>query len=192
MCSFSERAISTLRRKFQQYQTFTGAKKQIPWKQIVDGINATPHTITKIAPKDVTLSNSGLVFARRYRKHFSQPQDQEKPLAVNTPVRISSVKSSHFSKSQAFFSEEVFFISKVRYTNLVTYFLVDGTGEPILSSFYRYELQVAETGYTKHLRVRKVHSRKKNLLNVSYEGHPANYKTLITPGEFKAFRSKYY
>ena len=76
-------------------------------------------------------------------------------------------------------TEEVFTVAKIRYTDPITYKIVDFNNEEIKGSFYEQELQKTTQEI---FRIEKVLKRKGNKSLEKWLGYPqlSNYRWLIT------------
>jgi len=80
-------------------------------------------------------------------------------------------------------SEEVFTVSEVRYTDPITYKIVDYKNEEIKGSFYEQELQKA----TQELfRIEKIIKKKGNKSLVKWLGYPDKFNSCVDNSDLVA------
>jgi transposase InsO family protein len=115
-------------------------------QQLIDTYNATPHSATKFAPKDVSKENENEVLTNLYG--FLWETDvlfQRKPkFKIGDFVRISRKPGPVFRKGyKGNWSDEILVISEVKDTYpRITYGLKDLEGVIIFGSYYDDEIQL--------------------------------------------------
>ena len=77
-------------------------------------------------------------------------------------------------------TEEVFTVAKIRYTDPISYKIVDFNNEEIKGSFYEKELQKTTQ---EMFRIEKVLKRKGNKALVKWLGYPDNFNSWVDNSE---------
>lgn len=73
---------------------------------------------------------------------FPAIKSEEKQLfKIGDKVGISSFKKLFEKKYKNNWTHAIFVVSKIYFTNPITYSIIDLNREPILGKFYKYELQ---------------------------------------------------
>ena len=105
------------------------------------------------------------------------PLERKTPkFSVGDKVRISKKKRIFEKGYTPKWTEKIFTISKIQYTDPVTYKITDYNGEEIKGSFYEQELQktTQET-----FRIEKIIRKKGNKSLVKWLGYPANFNSWV-------------
>ena len=183
--SLSERFNRTLRGRLSRYFTATNAHRYVHVLQdLVRGYNHTIHSTTKMKPVDVNPMNQHVVWNRMFghllkrRRGRWQTPPRPPEYEVGDLVRISKEKGT-FEKayltnwtSERFVIYEVILTAAGRYK----YLLKDLSGEPVIGSFQREELQkVGE----QQRQIHKVVKKTPRGSYVQWRGHPKSLTTLI-------------
>lgn len=140
-CSYAERVQRTIKERMQRYLEHNNTKKYINVLQdLVYAYNHRVHSATKMRPADVTFKNAHKAIAN-IRKKYPDPPSKKPKYKVNDLVRISRERGTFEKGYTANFTEEIYRISKVDTSQTPhIYELKDQRNEPILGSFYEYEL----------------------------------------------------
>ena len=146
--------------------------------QIVKEYNNTKHTSIKMAPNEASnKNNEGLVYFNLYGN--TKQLIKASAFKVGDKVRISKYKRKVFDKGYTpNWTEEVFVISKIQYTNPITYIIKDLHNEQIQGSFYKEELlKTTQTIF----RIEKVIRRdyKKKAALVKWKGYSKDFNTWV-------------
>lgn len=136
-----ERWNRTLKTKMWKFFTFMGSHRYIDALQLlVDAYNNSIHRTLGMKPNQVTAENQRQVWEILY----GTKNKKQKPFSfeVGEKVRISKAKVVFRKGYKASWTDEVFFIKeRLRRGVDPVYRLKDFGGEPLLGTFYEYELQ---------------------------------------------------
>jgi len=138
-----ERVIRTLRARFGRYFEYYNTFRYIDVLQdFVSAYNNTVHSITKIKPIDVSVSNDWIVWKNAFAPEKLQTLRKTPKFRVSDVVRISSVKSPFEKEISGKFQREYFVVTKVNSDkNPFSYKLkAFDDNEPIKGIFYEPEL----------------------------------------------------
>ena len=145
--SLVERFNKSLRLKIHRYLTARNTRKFVDkLSSFVGAYNATEHSSTGVAPKNVTYNNQADVFDRLFEggEHGSWKKRKviKRPLRPGELVRISKSRMAFERGYTPNWTKELFRVVKIleRETPQV-YEIEDYRGEPIAGTFYRQELQ---------------------------------------------------
>lgn len=134
-----ERHIKTIKNKIFRYFT---KQKTLKWHDIlpsiVNGINHTTSTVTKMAPVDVHSGNARSVWATVYNQ--PKPEPVKFNFKVGDHVRITKEKGKLTKGYKANFTQEVFVVHERLHRIPPVYRLNDLHGEEIEGVFYKQEL----------------------------------------------------
>jgi hypothetical protein len=145
--SHAERFIRTLKGRMWKYFKATNTKRYLDVLQdMLSSYNASRHRSIGMAPADVTPLNHQDAWKKLYghllKKRVSTVRQAFK---VGDKVRISKQKT-HFEKGyDTNWTREIFVVNRVDKTStstIPTYKLRDASGEDVLGSFQREELQL--------------------------------------------------
>jgi hypothetical protein len=177
-----ERFNRTLRSKLWKYFYATGKQRYVDVLQdFVASYNATVHSVTKMAPKDVTAYNGETVWRTLYGHLLTtRNQKKKKPrFKVGDVVRISRQKPLFEKGYKASWVEELFTVHSVtggRVGSQYRYHIKDESGEIIEGSFKEEELQKVKP--TVKTIKKTVKTTPKERL-VQWTGYPATLATWI-------------
>ena len=104
------------------------------------------------------------------------PQAKKLNFCVGDNVRITKKKKTFEKGYTPRWTEEIFTITKILYTNPVTYKISDLNGEEIEGSFYEPELQKTTQ---KVFRVEKIIRKKGNKSLVKWLGYPEDFNSWV-------------
>ena len=105
------------------------------------------------------------------------PAKRQKPkFKFGDKVRITRKKGIFEKGYTSRWTEEVFTVSQVRYTDPITYKIVDYNNEEIQSTFYEQELQKTTQ---EMFRIEKVLKRKGNKSLVKWLGYPDSFNSWV-------------
>lgn len=170
--SLVERLIRTIKSKLFKLFSLNGNYQWVgkPLKSITDSYNNTKHRITKFKPSDINISNEKQILKNINKAYNVKTFKYEKnKLDVGDVVRISKYKSMFEKGYTPNWSTELFKINKIKNTKPLTYTIEDLRKQPILGSFYGYELQ--KTKYPDTFLIEKVLKRNGAKLFVKWLGH---------------------
>ena len=91
-------------------------------------------------------------------------------------MRISKLKRRFEKGYTPNWTEEVFTISKIQYTDPITYKITDASGDEIIGTFYTEELQKTTQEV---FRIEKVLKTKGNKIFVKWMGYPDKFNSWI-------------
>lgn len=169
--SLVERLIRTIKNKLFKLFSINGNYKWVgkPLKSVIDSYNNSKHRITKFKPVDVNFRNEELVLKNIKEAYKVKLFKNEKTkLVVDDFVRISKYKSIFEKGFTPNWSTELFKINKIKNTHPLTYEIRDFRNQPILGSFYGYELQ--KTKYPDTFLIEKILKRNGSRLFVKWLG----------------------
>lgn len=163
--AMAERVIRTIKQKlFQQFSLHGNYR----WINIIDNIvneyNNTVHSTINVKPNTVNEHTKLDVF--RDLKLF----DKNIKFNIGDTVRISKHKSLFEKGYLPNWSTELFKVTKIKYTNPVSYLLEDMHGQAIHGSFYNQEMLRAK--YPDVYLIEKILRRKNNRIYVKWLGIP--------------------
>lgn len=110
-----------------------------------------------------------------YGRELPLPQNKPK-FAINDKVRITKKKSVFDKSYTPKWTEEVFIVSKVQYTDPVTYKILDNNGEEIQGTFYKQEMQKTSQEI---FRIEKVLLKRGNKSLVKWLGYPETFNSWV-------------
>ena len=145
--SYAERCIRVVKKKL--FRHFS-RNKTYEWvsilDQLADSLNATVHSVLKMAPKEVSVKNEQEIYERVYLPIELKREKTEITYAfrVGDKVRISHDRGQFHKSYKETFTQELFVIAARLPTHPVRYRLKDLAGDLILGSFYESELQLAQ------------------------------------------------
>jgi len=102
---------------------------------------------------------------------------------VGDKVRIARKKGVFEKAYTARWTEEVFTVSEVRYTDPITYKIVNSNNEEIKGSFYEQELQ---KGTQELFRIEKIIKKKGNKSLVKWLGYPDTFNSWVDNSDLVA------
>ena len=183
--SLLERFNRTLRGKLSRYFTATNAHRYLPvLEDLVRGYNHTVHTTTKMKPADVNALNQHVVWKRMFgnllhrRKARWVTPPSKAQFKVGDLVRIAKEKGAFEKAYLTNWTSERFIISKVILTaaGRYKYLLEDLSGEPLIGTFQKEELQKVTE---QRRQIQRVVKRTPRGAYVRWRGHPNSLTTLI-------------
>jgi len=138
--SVVERWNRTMKEKMFKY--FTAKSKYIDvLDEFVNRYNNTAHSSIKMTPTKASKKENENEVWRNLYGDYSPLERKAPKFAVDHKVRITKKKGIFEKGYTPRRTEEVFVVSKVRYTDTITYKIKDLNGEEIKGSFYEQELQ---------------------------------------------------
>jgi hypothetical protein len=148
------------------------------------------HHSTKVTPVEASLKkNEGLVMFNLYGNELLSSEDSKfkgpARFKVGDKVRITVQKGIFDKGFTPRWTEEIFTISKVQYTNPVTYKITDSAGEEIIGTFYEQELQLTEQ---KIFRIEKIIRKKGDKSLVKWLGYPDSFNSWVDNKDLTAGR----
>jgi hypothetical protein len=190
---FAERCIKTVKSKIFKYISSVQNYRYLDRLQdIVKAYNASVHSSTTYAPRDVNSENESEV---RYTAHTlrSKKRPTQKPrykYDVGATVKISYRRGKFTREYDERWSGELFVVMR-RYSRqgVPTYVLRDWSGEVIKGGFYEQELQKvtvnADTKYKISEILKKRSSGGKKEVLVRWSNWPDKYNSWIPAKEVK-------
>ena len=165
----------TMKEKMWKYFTANNTKRYI---DIIDDLtkkyNNTVHSFIKMRPVDASKSaNANIV---RMNLYPELPRAKKPKLKVGDNVRITKKKKTFEKGYTPRWTEEIFTVTKILYTNPVTYKISDLNGEEIQGSFYEPELQKTTQEV---FRVEKIIRKKGNKSLVKWLGYPEDFNSWV-------------
>ena len=168
----AERLLRTIKGKIHKYMDSTGSERYIDRLQdFASAYNATRHRSIRMAPQEVTFSNSAKVWEQLYgNSRGDVKRFRGKKYKVSDKVRVSSYKKVFDKGYEKNYNDEILTVQRVLDTLPVTYKLEDSRGEVIKGSFYGAELTLVIVSPNKAYRIDYV---------VKTKGRGANKQWLI-------------
>jgi len=133
-----------MKQKMFKYFTANSTRKYVDiLDESVDRYNNTIHSSIDMTPKEASEKKNEVKVWRNLYGNDATQKDMTPKFKVGDKVRITTKKGIFEKGYTARWTEEVFTVSEVRYTDLITYKIVDYNNEEIKGSFYEQELQKA-------------------------------------------------
>ena len=171
-----ERLNRTLKEAMWKYFSANSTFKYIDILQtFVDKYNNTFHESIKMKPVEASKKkNENLVWRNLYG---DSPRANDSPkFAIGDKVRIVK-KKRHFEKGYTpRWTEEIFTISKIQYTDPITYKIIDYNNEEIEGTFYEQELQKSTQEV---FRIEKVIRKRGNKSLVKWKGYTDEFNSWV-------------
>ena len=145
--SYAERCIRTLKSKLFKYFTKNHTYNWITvLDDMTDSINATVHSSTGMAPKDITVENEQEIYERLYLPIELEREKTpiEYSFSVGDKVRLSHARGAFDKAYRETFTQEIFVIASRLPTHPPHYRVKDLNGELVLGSFYEPEMIKAD------------------------------------------------
>ena len=171
-----ERLNRTLKEDMWKYFSANSTFKYIDILQTFVGrYNNEFHESIKMTPiKASKKKNENLVWRNLYGD-LKSASDEPK-YAIGDKVRIVK-KKSHFEKGYTpRWTEEVFTVSKIQYTNPITYRIIDFNNEEIEGTFYEEELQKSTQEV---FRIEKIIKKKGKKSFVKWIGYNKSFNSWV-------------
>jgi hypothetical protein len=165
-----ERWNRTMKEKMFKYFTANSTRRYVDvLDSMVSKYNSTKHSSIKMTPVDASKEkNESAVWQNLYTDEVGYAPTDPK-FSVGDKVRIT-VKKKTFEKGYLpRWTEEVFTISKVQFTDPLTYKIEDCSGLEIQGTFYEPELQKTSQ---ETFRIEKVLRKSGNKSLVKWLGYP--------------------
>lgn len=177
--SLVERVQRTIKSRIFRYLTIKNSKRYIDeLNNIVESYNITPHSSTKLTPKQKYLYNTVYEYPL-FEKCQSKPK-----FKVGEHVRVSRILKEIQKSFEGTFSYQIFVIDKiVCRSGLHVYRLKDLNNDTILGIFYEQELQSVNYDKNAPFRIEKIlHTKKignKTLFKVRFLGYGPQFDTYV-------------
>jgi hypothetical protein len=171
-----ERWNRTMKEKMFKYFSANSTRRYFDiLNELVDRYNNTRHSSIKMTPVAASdKKNESIVFMNLYG---SDPAEQMKSkFAVGDKVRITKKKKKFEKGYTPRWTEELFTISKIQYTDPITYKITDMNGEEIQGTFYEQELQKTSQEI---FRIEKIIRKRGNKSLVKWYGYPESFNSWI-------------
>jgi len=165
-----------MKEKMFKYFTANSTRKYIDiLDELVDQYNNTIHSSIGMTPKEASKKkNETKVWRNSYE---AKPAKRKSPkFKLGDKVRITRKKGIFEKGYTTRWTEEVFTVSEVRYTDPITYKIVDYNDEEIKGSFYEQELQKTTQ---EMFRIEKILRRKGDKSLVKWLGYPDSFNSWV-------------
>jgi hypothetical protein len=132
--------------------------------------------MTPVAASDK--KNEGIVFMNLCGKPaLLETFERSRPkFSVGDKVRITKKKKTFEKGYTPRWTEEIFTVSKIQYTDPITYKITDMNGEDIQGTFYEQELQKSTQEI---FRVEKIIRKRGNKCLVKWLGYPESFNSWV-------------
>jgi hypothetical protein len=180
-----ERWNRTMKEQMFKYFSANSTRRYVDiLDELVDRYNITKHSSIKMTPVDASKkANESIVFMNLYG---CSPAKHMKPkFSVGDRVRITKKKKEFEKGYTPRWTEEVFTISKIQYTDPITYKITDMNGEEIQGTFYEQELQKTSQEI---FRIEKIIRKRGNKSLVKWYGYPDSMNSWVDNSELVALR----
>lgn len=171
-----ERFNRTLKSKMWQQLHYNGSYK---WIDMLDDLiytyNHTKHRTIKMMPSDVNKHNEKLLLNSVYMYRNVLPLTTK--FKIGDFVRISKYKNLFEKGYEPQWTTEVFSISKIQYTDPITYLLSDYRNNEIKGAFYDLELQKVK--YPNIYLINKIIKRRGNQIFVKWLGFDDTHNSWV-------------
>lgn len=170
--AYAERAIKTIKGRIFKYMYY---KETYKYYDIVNFItynyNHTKHRVLGMKPIEVTKANEQQVWNEMYASLKNpvvrKSQKPSKDLNVGDYVRISFLRNLFSREYSDRWSQEIFQIfNKAMRDGVTVYWLRDFSGEEVLGSFYREELQLTDVSKDTVYKIEKIIKTRKTKAGV--------------------------
>lgn len=142
--SIVERCNRTLKNMMWKQFSLQGNYKWLDYlPKLVKQYNSTKHRTTGFRPIDINKKNEQQILKSVY-SHPKTIDSKISKLKVGDYVRVSKYREAFVKGYTPNWSNELFKISKIQFTNPVTYILEDQNKQEIKGGFYQHELQKTE------------------------------------------------
>ena len=111
--------------------------------KLLDQYNSTIHSSIGMTPKEASKKRNEAKVWHNLYGDFRAVKHKAQKFKVGDQVRITKKKGIFEKGYTPRWTEEVFTISEIRYTDPITYKIVDCNNEEIKGTFYEPELQKA-------------------------------------------------
>lgn len=177
--SIVERVNRTL--KSMMYKTFS-INGNFRWHDLLDKIvkkyNNTKHRTIGMKPIEVNKSNEKMLLNSVYSYPSITLSQSPPKFKLGDRVRISKYRSAFEKGYTPNWSNEIFTISKITYTDPITYLLTDSQGQDIKGCFYTEEL--LKVKHPDVYLVEKVLKRKGDKVYVKWLGFDSSKNSWIS------------
>lgn len=173
-----ERFNRTIKKKIYQQFSLRGNYK---WVDIIDDLvyeyNTTKHRTIKMAPNDVCSENEQHLMDTVYNYHQNIHFKDRHKFNVGDHIRLSKYKHVFEKGYLPSWTTEIFKISKIHYTNPLTYSLVDWEGNEIKGGVYAEEMQLVK--YPEVYLVERILRRNRNKVYVKWLGFDNRFNSWV-------------
>ena len=173
--SVIERWNRTMKEKMFKYFSANSTRKYIDiLDKLVDQHNNTFHSSIGMTPKEASEKKNETKVWRNLYGDYKPVKHETPKFKVGDKVRITK---KIFEKGYTpRWTEEVFTVSEVRYTDPITYKIVDYNNEEIKGTFYKQELQKATQ---EMFRIEKIIKKKGNKSLVKWVGYSDKFNSWV-------------
>ena len=171
-----ERWNRTMKEKMFKYFSANSTRRYIDvLDEMVDRYNNTKHSSIKITPVAASnKKNESIVFMNLYG---NEPLEHPRPkFSVDDKVRITKKKKTFEHGYTPRWTEEIFTVSRIQYTDPITYKITHMNGEDIQGTFYEQELQKTKQEI---FRIEKIIRKRGNKCLVKWLGYPDSFNTWV-------------
>ena len=181
-----ERWNRTMKEKMFKYFSANSTMRYIDvLADMVVKYNNTKHSSIKMTPIAASdKKNESIVFMNLYgnKPVMHAKAEHAKPkFTIGDIVRITKKKKEFEKGYTPRWTEEIFTISKIQYTDPITYKITDMNGEEIQGTFYELELQKTRQEI---FRIEKVIRRRGNKALVKWLGYPESFNSWVDNNDF--------
>lgn len=178
-----ERFNRTLKNKLFRRMHYNGSYR---WVDIIEKIMfeynyEDKHRTIKMTPSEVNKNNEHTLLQTVYNYKNEIPLKVK--FKVGDYVRISKHKGVFDKGYVPNWSTEIFTIAKVRYTNPITYLLLDFQQNPVIGRFYSYELQ--QVKHPDVYLIEEIIKTKGNKIYVKWLGFDKKFNSWIDKNQIK-------
>jgi len=172
-----ERWNRTMKEKMFKYFSANSTRKYIDiLDKLVDQYNNKIHSSIGMSSKEASEPKNETKVWRKLYDNYVPAKRQKSKFKIADKVRITRKKGIFEKGYTSIWTEEVFTISEVRYTDPITYKIVDYNNEEIQGTFYGQKLQ---KNTQEMFRIEKVLKRKGNKSLVKWLGYPDSFNSWV-------------
>ena len=146
--SICERLQRTIKDRLYRYFTHSSSYKYIDiLPSIMKAYNDSPHSSLDMPPSEVTLENQEEVWNRQYhaKSEVYDARHYVGRFKEGDIVRVTKLRSLFEKGSLPNWTQELFTTTTVLPTKPITYTIMDMKSEPVLGTWYSWELQKVNT-----------------------------------------------
>jgi len=166
-----------MKEKVFKYFTANSTRKYVDiLDKLVDRYNNPVHSSIGMTPKEASEKKNEVKVWRNLYGNYTHQKRMTPKLKVGDKVRITRQKGVFEKGYAARWTEEVFTVSEVRYTDPITYKIVDYNNEEIKGTFYEQELQKATLELFK---IENIIKKKGNKSMVKWLGYPDTFNSWV-------------
>jgi hypothetical protein len=175
-----ERWNRTMKEKMFKYCSANSTRRYVDvLNDMVSRYNNTRHSSIKMTPVAASdKKNESIVFMNLYGKlaPLGTFEQSSPKFSVGDKVRITKKKKTFEHGYTPRWTEEIFTVSRIQYTDPITYKITDMKGEDIQGTFYEQELQKTKQEI---FRIEKVIRKRSNKYLVKWLGYPDSFNSWV-------------